>query len=97
MTLHALLSAIETAEDGTELRATQMVAGQSLLERQAGLCRAAGAKLLFVSVEGMTDALVGALDRLRAAGFVVEPVRRVSEIVDRTHARDQLMLLLDCS
>jgi len=95
MTLNALLSAIETAEDGTELRATQMVAGQSLLERQAGLCRAAGAKLLFVSVEGMTDALVGALDRLRAAGFVVEPVRRVSEIVDRTHARDQLMLLLD--
>lgn len=95
MTLHALLSATETTEDGETLRAAQMIAGQYLLERQAALCRDAGVALIFVCVESMTDELVKAFDRLRAVGLSVEPVRRASEILDRTRPRDPLMLMLD--
>ncbi len=95
MTLHALLSATETTDDGETLRAAQMIAGQYLLERQAALCRDAGVALIFVCVESMTDELVKAFDRLRAVGLSVEPVRRASEILDRTRPRDPLMLMLD--
>lgn len=95
MTLHALLSATETTEDGETLRAAQMVAGQYLIERQAALCRDAGVSLTFVCVESMTDELVKAFDRLRSIGLAVEPVRRASEILDRTRPRDPLMLVLD--
>lgn len=95
MTLHALLSATETTEDGAGLRASRLIAGQYLIERQAALCRDAGAEQLFVCVESMTDELITAFDRLRAAGIGIEPVRRASEIVDRTHPRDQLLLVLD--
>lgn len=95
MTLHALLSATETTEDGETLRAAQMIAGQYLIERQVALCRDAGVTLIFVCVESMTDDLVKAFDRLRALGLAVEPVRRASEILDRTRPRDPLMLMLD--
>lgn len=95
MTLHALLSATETTEDGKTLRAAQMIAGQYLIERQVAMCRDAGVALIFVCVESMTDELVKAFDRLRANGLPVEPVRRASEILDRTRPRDPLMLMLD--
>lgn len=95
MTLHALLSATETTEDGETLRAAQLIAGQYLIERQAALCRDAGVTLIFVCVDRMPDELVKAFDRLRAIGLPVEPVRRASEILDRTRPRDPLMLVLD--
>ena len=95
MTLHALLNATETIEGGEELRATGRIAGQTLIERQADLCREAGVDQVFVAVGRMTYALTQAFDRLRAAGITIEPVRSAREIRDRTSDHDGLLLVLD--
>jgi hypothetical protein len=71
--LAALIAAYHEADDpGGGLRATLLIAGRTLLERQVRLAVAAGADPVVIAVERVTAPLGQAVDRLRAEG--VEPI-----------------------
>lgn len=95
MALTALIAAYhESAEPGA-LRATLPLAGRTLIERQARLARAAGARRIVVLVERMPAALAAALERLRREGLPVQIARGVAEAAEAIEAEDRLIVLGD--
>ena len=78
MALVALLFAHHTVAGSSEPRAAAVVAGLTILERQAMLARRLGAERLFVVAERMPPGLAAALDRLHD---VIEVVRDPAALV----------------
>jgi hypothetical protein len=71
------------------------VAGQTLVEHQARMARAAGAGHIVVLVDQMPAELVAAFDRLRADGLNIDIARDVRDAADRIHPDEQLLVLAD--
>lgn len=69
------------------------VAGQSLIEYQVRVARAAGAAHIIVLVDHMPAALVAAFDRLRADGIDIDIARDARDAADRIHPDEQLLVM----
>lgn len=96
MTLAALIAAYHEADDaGGGLRATLLVAGRTLVERQVRLAVAAGADPVVVVVERVTAALSAALDGLRADGVAIVLARSADEAAEAVHTSDRVLLIGD--
>lgn len=96
MSLVALILATEFSQgEAGILRASLPLAGRTLLERQAEQARAVGASHILVMVATLPQDLTGAMDRIRASGCPVTPLRSISEIPAHVGAQDQLMLVAD--
>lgn len=95
MALAALIAAYhESAEPGA-LRAALPLAGRTVIERQARLAHAAGAKRIVVLVERMPAALTAALDRLRREGLPLQIARDVAEAAEAIEPEDRLLVIAD--
>ncbi len=95
MALAALIAAYhESAEPGVP-RAALPLAGRTVIERQARLAHAAGAKRIVVLVERMPPGLVAALDRLRRERVPVEVARGAEEAAELIDPADRLLLIAD--
>lgn len=95
MALAALIAAYhESAEPGM-LRAALPLAGRTVIERQARLAHAAGARRIVVLIERMPPALAAALDRLRRERVPVEVARGAEEAADLIDPSDRLLLIGD--
>lgn len=96
MALASLIIGCAEAEDAGGLpRAALSFLGQSLVEYQARLAAAAGARHIVILVERMPAALVGAMDRLKRDGLAVEIARSVADAADRIHPEERLLLVGD--
>lgn len=94
--LAALIAAYQDCEDAPgQLRATLPLAGRTLIERQARLARAAGARRLVVLVERVPPALLAALDRLRADGFAIAMARTAVEAGEAVDPHAPLLVIAD--
>jgi hypothetical protein len=94
VTLAALIAAYHEAEDGG-LRATLIVAGRTLVERQVRLALAVGAEPVVVVVERVTAELGAALDGLRAEGAALVLARNAEEAAEAVHSSDRILLVGD--
>lgn len=94
MGLAALIGASQDSRDAG-LRALLPFAGLTLVERQARLAAAAGAAPILLLIERLPAGLAEAVDRLRAAGIVVEVARSAEEAADRVDPGDRLLLIAD--
>lgn len=81
--------------EGDGLRAALPFLGQTLIEYQARQAAAAGAGHVVILVERVPSGLVGAVDRLRRDGIVVELARSVADAADRIHPDERLLLIAD--
>lgn len=96
MTLAALIAAYhDSDEPGDGLRATLPLAGRTLLERQAKLAAAAGARPVIVLAERQPRDLVAALERLRAEGLDVLAVSTAGEAARAVQPGDRILLIGD--
>lgn len=96
MTLASLIIGCAEAEGaGGEPRAALPFLGQCLVEYQARLAAAAGAKHIVILVERVPAALVGAVDRLKRDGVAVEIARTVADAADRIHPEERLLVIGD--
>lgn len=77
------------------LRAALPLAGRSLLEYQAGLALAAGARHIVVLVERVPAALAQAVDRLRRQGARIAVARGLSDAIDRFEDDERILLIAD--
>ncbi len=68
------------------------VAGQTLIEYQVRVARACGAGHIVVLVDRIPALLVSAFDRLRADGIDIDIARDASEVADRIHPEEQLIV-----
>lgn len=95
MALAALIAAYhESAEPGA-LRAALPLAGRTVIERQARLAHAAGAKRIVVLVERMPAGLTAALDRLRREGVPLHIARDVAEAAEAIEPEERLLVIAD--
>lgn len=95
MALAALISATrEAREPGVALRATFWLAGRTLVERQARLAAAAGAKLIVILVESLPAELVQSIERLRREGLEIVTARTAAEAAAALPA-GRLILMAD--
>lgn len=95
MALAALIAAYhESAEPGV-LRATLLLAGRTVLERQARLAAAAGASRIIVLVERTPAELSAAIDRLRRQRLPVQVARSPEEAAEAVDPADRLLLIAD--
>jgi hypothetical protein len=78
---------------GGVLPALFRVAGQSLIEYQVRVARAAGAGHIVVLVDQMPAALVAAFDRLRADGIDIDIARDARDAADRIHPDEMLLVM----
>lgn len=95
MALAALIAAGREAEDGSGLIATLPLAGRALVEHQARLAAAAGARHIVILVERLPAALTAAIDRLRRDGLGIEVARSVADAADHIHPDERLLLFAD--
>lgn len=95
MALAALIAAVRDAEDGSGLVGTLLVAGRSLLERQARLAARAGAGHVVILVERVPAPLTAAIDRLRRDGITVEVARSAGDAADRFHPEERVLVIAD--
>lgn len=95
MALGALIAAYQEAEGGDSLRATLPLAGRTLLEYQARLAAAAGARPIVVLVERMPPALAMAIDRVRSEGIGLQVARDVDEAAAIFGPSETVLLLAD--
>jgi hypothetical protein len=94
--LVALISAYqESDEPGGALRAVLPLAGRTVIERQAKLAAAAGARRIIVLVERVAPELLAAVDRLRRDGLPVALARSAAEAADLVDPSDPLLLVAD--
>jgi hypothetical protein len=92
----ALIAAYhESEEPGRPLRAALPLAGRTLVERQARLAAAAGARKIALIAETMPSELLAAVDRLRGAGFTVTMARDGREAAEAIDADERLLLIAD--
>lgn len=68
------------------------VAGQTLIEYQVRVARACGAGHIVVLVDRIPALLVSAFDRLKADGIDVDIARDASEVADRIHPDERLIV-----
>ena len=68
------------------------VAGQTLIEYQVRVARACGAGHIVVLVDRLPALLVSAFDRLKADGIEVDIARDASEVADRIHPEERLIV-----
>lgn len=95
MALAALITATrEAREPGVALRATFWLAGRTLIERQAQLAAAAGAKPIVILVESLPTELVQSIERLRKEGLEVVTARTAAEAAAAVPA-GRLILIAD--
>lgn len=96
MTLAALIAAYhDSADEGDGLRATLPLAGRTLVERQARLAAAAGARPVIIVAERQPRELLAAIDRLRASGLDVLLARNAGEAGKAVQADDRILLIGD--
>lgn len=96
MTLAALIAAYHDSEaPSAGLRATLPLAGRTLVERQARLAAAAGARPIVVLVERVPPDLLAAIDRMRSEGIAIAVARSAAEAADAIHPDDRLLLMAD--
>lgn len=77
------------------LTALTVVAGSTLLERQADQLIAVGIERLFVQVAALPNTLVAAIDRLRARGIAISPVRSLADLSATLLPDDTLIMVAD--
>ncbi|HYW15073.1 MAG TPA: hypothetical protein VE891_02825 [Allosphingosinicella sp.] len=77
------------------MRATLVVAGRTLVERQVRLAAGAGAEPIVVVVERVTAPLSAALDGLRSDGVAVVLARSADEAAEAVHSSDRVLLVGD--
>lgn len=90
-----IIGCSEREDDNRGLRAALPFLGQTLIEYQVRQASAAGATHVVVLVERLPAALIGAVDRLRRDGVVVELARSVEDAADRIHPDERLLLIGD--
>ncbi|QPQ55527.1 hypothetical protein IC614_02680 [Allosphingosinicella flava] len=96
MTLAALICAYHDSDEaGQGLRAMLLLAGRTLLERQARLAAAAGAHPIVVVVDRQPPALGAALERLRADGIAITVARNAGEAAFAVPAEAALLVMAD--
>ncbi len=96
MPIAALLSATREARDpGVPLRATFWLAGRTLIERQARLAAAAGAKRIIVMVETIPGELAAAIERLRREGIDVATARNAREAAAALPGAGRMIMMAD--
>ncbi|MFN3944534.1 MAG: hypothetical protein ACK4K7_06365 [Allosphingosinicella sp.] len=96
MPVIALIAAYHDSEEPARpLRALLPIAGRTLLERQAQVAAAAGARRIVVAVERMPAELLAAIDRMRAAGLSVTVARDALEAAEAVDANARLLLVAD--
>lgn len=96
MSLAALIAAYhESADPGDGLRATLPLAGSTLVERQARLAAAAGAKPVILVVERQPPEFAAAVARLRSEGLDIVVARSALEAARVVQASDRLLLIAD--
>ncbi|MDQ8757872.1 hypothetical protein RCO27_16720 [Sphingosinicella sp. LHD-64] len=95
MALAALIAAYQESAEPGALRAALPLAGRTVLERQARLAHAAGARRIIVLVERMPAALTAALDRLRREGLPLQVARGVEEAAAAIEPEDRLLVIAD--
>ncbi len=77
------------------LRALLPVAGMTVIEQQAMRARALGARRMLIEVDGIPGALAQAMDRIRALGLEVEPVRDSAAVMAHCVDASRLLLVAD--
>ena len=96
MPIAALLSATrEAREPGVPLRATFWLAGRTLIERQARLAAAAGARRIIVMVETVPGELAAAIERLRREGLDVVTARNAQEAAAALPGGGRMIMIAD--
>lgn len=96
MTLAALICAYHDTDDaGDGLRATLMLAGRTIVERQARLAVMAGANPVVLLVERLPGPLVAAIDRMRSEGIGVRVARSAKEAAEAVDPGGRLLLVAD--
>lgn len=96
MALVALITATRAAsEPGTALSATLVLAGCTIVERQARLAVAAGARSIIILVESLPGELVQAVERLRRDGLDVATARDAAEAAAAVPAGARLLMIAD--
>ena len=96
MTLAALICAYHDSDEaGQGLRATLLLAGRTLLERQARLAAAAGAHPIVVVVDRQPPAIGAALERLRADGIAITVARNAGEAAFAIPPDASLLVMAD--
>ena len=96
MPIAALLSATrEAREPGVPLRATFWLAGRTLIERQARLAAAAGAKRVIIMVETVPGELAAAIERLRREGIDVATARNAREAAAALPGGGRMIMMAD--
>jgi hypothetical protein len=95
LALAALIAAYHDSKEAGYLRATLPLGGRTLLERQARLAFAAGARRLVVLVERLPTELIGAMDRLRREGIQLVVARNANEAAEAVDAADRLLIIGD--
>lgn len=69
------------------------IAGQSLIEYQVRIARAAGAGHIVILVDRIPAGLVAAFDRLRDDGVDIDIARDAREAADRIHPEERLLVV----
>lgn len=96
MAFTALIAAYREADElGGPLRAVLPLAGRTLVERQARLAVAAGARRVILLVELVPAELLAAVDRLRRDGILVGLARTASDAADEIDPYEPLLLVAD--
>jgi hypothetical protein len=96
VTLAALIAAYhDSADEGDGLRATLPLAGRTLLERQARLAAAEGARPVVVVADRQPRELLAAVERLRAEGLDVLLALSPAEAAKAVLAGDRILLIGD--
>jgi hypothetical protein len=94
--LVALIGAgAESSDEGRPLRAALPLAGRTLIERQARLAAAAGARRIVLLVERMPADLVAAVDRLRRERLDLVVARTADEAAASLDPYDRLLVIAD--
>ncbi|HMP45115.1 MAG TPA: hypothetical protein PKD99_08420 [Sphingopyxis sp.] len=94
MALIALIGAGEALPDGG-LRALVTVAGETLIERQAGRLADVGVTHVAVAVGAVPADLLATLDRIRRRGLKVTPVRTAADLLALVEGDDRIILVAD--
>jgi hypothetical protein len=91
--LAVLIIASEKGDEaGNAIAAMLPFVGQTLLEYQVRLARAAGGGHIVVLVEQLPAAMIALFDRLRADGIDVDIAREPRDAADKIHPEEQVLL-----
>lgn len=93
MPLAVLIIASEKGDEaGSAIAAMLPFVGQTLLEYQVRLARAAGGGHIVILVDQLPAAMIALFDRLRADGIDVDIAREPRDAADKIHPEEQVLL-----